>query len=280
VPTRTRWVPLAVWLVALTLSASAHALTLFIDFNNAQSEIQAFHGGPTVKRNDMVVLPSYERISLVQRLAARRANEALERATLLAQDCAMSVGVKPAACKDVYLRIRAAELERVAATGNYSTAELKAELLDLLEKNSSLRFDMLVISGHHEQGFYRGELSQASELEFIEFMQLGAPLFAKLNTIVLLGCATGVKSAYVKYLSPLFPHAALIVGAEDSAPTRDEARNLAFIRTLVASRRALLQSKTPKEVEPLFRRLLAKNWPVSLLWRHDTLFLKKGAEPF
>jgi hypothetical protein len=257
-----------------------NAVTLFIDFNNADSEIRSFSENRSTRSSNIVVLPSYYRISPNQRLAARKANETLERLVLQAQQCAIASGKKPKRCADVYLAIRKAELARISATGDYSLTDLKAELRSLLIRNSSLRFDMLVVSGHHELGFYRGELSQATELEFVELVKLGEALFSKLNTVVLLGCGTGARSSYVNYLSPLFPQATLIVGAEDSAPTRDEARNLAFIRKLVASRESLLNSRTSKEVEPIFRSLLAENWPVSLLWRNNTLFLKNGPERF
>jgi hypothetical protein len=263
-----------------SFSMSAAALTLFIDFNNAAGEIQAFKTKRVGGIENILVLPSYERISLRQRAAARRANALIERSTLQAQQCAVVQGKKPKACNDVYVQIRDAELTRIAATGNYSAADLKAELSVLLTKNPDLRFDMLVVSGHHELGFYRGELTQATDREFAEVIAHGQAMFSRLNTVVLLGCGTGTKGAYQNYISPLFSNVTLIVGAEDSAPTRDEPRNLAFIRKFNASRTHLLSSKTKKEIEPLVQSLRAENWPISLLWRNDTLFLKDVTQRF
>ena len=139
---------------------------------------------------------------------------------------------------------------------------------------------MLVISGHHELGYYRGELTEAKILQFAEILTQSPELFSQINTVVLLGCGTGTKDAYVQNLAPMFPKVPLIFGAEDNAPTRDEARNLAYIRKLVKVRPKLLLAKTVHEVEPLFQSLLAKNWPVSLLWRQNTVFFKDGVEPF
>jgi hypothetical protein len=258
----------------------ANALTLFIDFNNADSEIQAFRTNRFGKPHEILVLPSYERISPNKRAAALRASARLERWTLEAQQCALAQRMKPSKCNDVYAQIRQAELDRVAATGSYTFQDLKTELDNLQASNPNIRFDMLVVSGHHETGFYSGELSQATEREFAEIIKSSSLILSDLNTVVLLGCGTGSKNAYAEFLSPLFPQATLVVGAEDSAPTRDEARNLAFIRKLNASRPKLLQVRTAKQIEPIFRSLLAEDWPVSLLWRNSTLFLKAGAEPF
>lgn len=277
------------FLMVLT-PVSGYARTLFIDFNNAESEIAAFKQSKQSKKGkstEVVVLPSYARISEQQRLDVLSANIEVEKFTKKAQDCAVS-GKKSASCDQNFDRIRQAELKRLAATGGYSFDDLKAELLALSEsekKNDKKNdkeepFDMLVISGHHELGYYRGELTEAKILQFAEVLMQSPELFNQVNTVVLLGCGTGTKNAYVQNLAPMFPKVPLIFGAEDNAPTRDEARNLAYIRKVVQLRPKLLSAKTAHEVEPLFQSLLAKNWPVSLLWRQNTVFFKDGSEPF
>ncbi len=268
----------SLFLYSFTLPA--WGLTLFIDFNNADSEIQAFKPRRVSGPENIVLLPSYERISPRQRAAARRANTKLDQLISQAQECAITEGKKQSSCIDVYPRIRKAELARIKATGNYSFADLKAELSQLSERNPALRFDMLVVSGHHELGFYRGELTQATDREFAEVIAHGQAMFARLNTVVLLGCGTGTRGGYQNHISPLFPNVTLIVGAEDNAPTRDEPRNLAFIRKFNVSRTNLLNSKTKKEIEPIVQSLRAENWPVSLLWRNETLFLKDETQRF
>ena len=256
-----------------------YARTLFIDFNNAESEIAVFKQSRNGKSTEVVVVPSYARISEQQRLDVLSANVEIEKFTKKALDCAV-LGKKSAACDQNFDRIRQAELNRLAATGGYAFDDLKAELLALSESDKGKPFDMLVISGHHELGFYRGELTEAKILQFAEVLLQSPDLFSQVNTVVLLGCSTGTKDAFVQNLAPMFPKVPLIFGAEDNAPTRDEARNLAYIRKLVTVRPKLLSAKTAQEVEPLFQSLLAKNWPVSLLWRQNTVFFKDGVEPF
>lgn len=262
------------------VSTFGHARTLFIDFNNAESEIVAFKQSRKGKLADVVVVPSYARISPKQRMDVLSANAAIEKFTLKVQECAVSAKKSKESCDEYYDRIRQAEIDRVAATGGYSADDLKAELLALMESEEDEPFDMLVISGHHELGYYRGELTEAKVLQIAEILTESRHLFSKVNTVVLLGCDTGTKDAYVQNLAPMFPGVPLIFGAEDNAPTRDEARNLAYIRKLMTVRPKLLSAKTVEEVKPLFQSLLAKKWPVSLLWRQNTVFFKDGTEPF
>ena len=274
-----RFLPFLVVLLTVFTPVSGYARTLFIDFNNAESEIAVFKQSRQGKSTEVVVVPSYTRITAQQRLDVLSANVEVEKFTKKAMDCAVS-GKKSAACDQNFDRIRQAELNRLAATGGYAFEDLKAELLALSESEKDKPFDMLVISGHHELGFYRGELTEAKILQFAEVLVQSPDLFSQVNTVVLLGCGTGTKDAYVQNLVPMFPKVPLIFGAEDNAPTRDEARNLAYIRKLVTVRSKLLSAKTAQEVEPLFQSLLAKNWPVSLLWRQNTVFFKDGSEPF
>lgn len=268
-----------VWLTVF-LPVSAYSRTLFIDFNNADSEIAAFRSKPAKSAEEVVVVPSYTRITPKQRLAVLRANAAVERFTLKVQACAVSGKRNTSYCESLYDRIRQSELDRLAATGDYSTDDLRAELKALSQSDAGKPFDMLVISGHHELGYYRGELADAQVLQFADILTESRALFSQVNTVILLGCSTGTKDTYVQNLAPMFPHVPLILGAEDNAPTRDEARNLAYIRKVVQLRPKLLAATTAAEVQPLFQRLLDKNWPVSLLWRQNTVFFKDGVEPF
>jgi hypothetical protein len=266
-------------LCVASFTVVVNARTLFIDLNNADSEIKAFNASAVGKVPPIIVLPSYQRIDPKQRKAARVANASLDELTVLAQHCAVSVLAKSEQCRNVYVNIRNAELDRVAATGDYSIDDLTLELTYILKINPDIRFDTLVVSGHHELSYYRGELFQATQKQIVKLVKQFGPAFSRLNMIVLLGCGTGSRIAFTE-LSALFPNVTLMVGAQDRAPTRDEARNLLFIRKLNASRSRLLNGQTSAQIEPIFRSLLAENWPVSLLWRHQVLFFNTGAEPF
>ncbi len=271
---------LAIGLMLYCSLSVGQTRTLFIDFNNAESEIRVFKEKIGGQFREIVVFPSYGRITQKQRTAARKANSALEMHTSRAMECATSQKPRVDRCDEIYLAIRQAELQRLEATSDYNANDLKAELRALVEDESGGKFDILVISGHHETGYYRGELTQANERELGTLLIDSGINRSQFNTVLLLGCGTGTRQAYIQYLAPLFTDVALIFGAEDSAPTRDEARNLSFIRKLLLVRPKLLKAKTPQEVEPIYRRLLNENWPVSLLWRGQYIFSAKRVEKF
>jgi hypothetical protein len=263
------------------LCSPAQARTLFIDFNNAESEINVFRQSQQGVASEVVVVPSYQRITHKQRLHIVKVNEAIEKFTVLVGDCAVAANIgakKDKKCDGYYDQIVQLEKEREKTTGYYTANDLRDELLALLSDTKSVPFNMVVISGHHEQGFYRGELTDAKVKEFVDMMDESRALFSKVNTVVFLGCETGTKAVFQNTLLDMFPKVPVILASEDNAPTRNEARNLAYIRHVVNIRPKLLAAKSVKEVQPLFQSLLAKNWPVSLLWRQNIVFFKESTE--
>ena len=259
------------------LATSVSARTLFIDFNNAESEIAVFKQSHQGVASEVVVVPTYQRITRKQRLHIVKVNGAIEAFTIKLQDCAVATK-RDAKCDSYYDKIYSLEQEREKTTAYYSAEDLKKELLALLEDKKSVPFDMVVISGHHEQGFYRGELTDAKVKEFVDMMDESRALFSKVNTVVFLGCETGTKAVFQNTLLNMFPAVPVILASEDNAPTRNEARNLAYIRHVVSIRPKLLAARTVKEVQPLYNSLLAKHWPASLLWRQNIVFFKESTE--
>ena len=218
------------------LTPQVQARTLFIDFNNAESEIAIFKQSHQGVAAEVVVVPSYQRITPKQRLQVVKANEAIEKYTLLVQDCAVAVKKDKNKCDSYYDRIVVHEKEREKATGGYTAEDMKAELLALMVDKTAVPFNMIVISGHHEQGFYRGELTDAKVKEFIDMMDESRALYSMVNTVVFLGCETGTKTVFQNTLLAMFPAVPVILASEDNAPTRNEARNLAYIRHVITIR--------------------------------------------
>jgi hypothetical protein len=258
--------------------AQAQARTLFIDLNNAEPEIAAIKRSNGMKEQDVVVVPSYTRISRKERLGVIKAQRDVDRFTEEAQSCAVGEKKGPA-CKTVFDRIRAAEQHRLFLIRDYAAQDLINDLEHLAATEPVYSFDMVVISGHHEQGYYRGELALIEVNQLQELVRNLPRLFGGVDTVLLLGCSTGTRDYYADVLAPMFPNVQLIVGAEDNAPLRDEPRNIAFIHKVMAERDALLNAKTPKQVNAIYAQFLRKRWPASLLWRQELVFLKDGKQP-
>jgi hypothetical protein len=75
------------------------------------------------------------------------------------------------------------------------------------------------------------------------------------------------------------PSLQLIVGAEDRAPTRDEARNLQFIRQLMRNEIRLASTTDLQTARQIYRTLLQASWPVSLLWQRSHFFSRDWQGP-
>ena len=78
-------------LVLCLFAAQVNARTLFIDFNNAESEIAVFKQSHQGVASEVVVVPSYQRITRKQRLHIVKVNEAIESYTVKLQDCAVAI---------------------------------------------------------------------------------------------------------------------------------------------------------------------------------------------
>ena len=273
----SKWIFIVVGFSLSLCAVQVQARTLFIDFNNAESEIAVFKQSHQGVASEVVVVPSYQRITRKQRLHIVKVNEAIEAYTVKLQDCAVAIK-RDAKCDSYYDKIYSLEQEREKTTAYYSAEDLKKEMLALLEDKTALPFDMVVISGHHEQGFYRGELTDAKVKEFVDMMDESRALFNKVNTVVFLGCETGTKAVFQNTLLNMFPAVPVILASEDNAPTRNEARNLAYIRHVIQIRPKLLAAKTASQVQPLYDSLLARRWPASLLWRQNVVFFKDSTE--
>ena len=261
--------------ILMFCAAAADARTLFIDLNNAREEIEALAAGAP---GEIVVVPSLARINRDARKRVLAANVKLEKLFEASHACAGGKPPRDVDCATVYEQIRAAELARLAITGDYNEHDLLAELSEISDRPAQKPFDMLVISGHHELGSFRGELTQLEFTRFLGVVQSLPSLFSSVNTVVLLGCETGTREMFTQQLAPMFPEVALIVGAEAKAPVRNDARNLSFIRKFDQSRKALLKARTVKQAEQVYDRMGTQSWPVSLLWRQKTLFFKKTVE--
>ena len=269
---------LLVAILALSAQQQVSARTLFIDLNNAEPEITAIRQGVGGRPEEVVVIPSYERITKKERQGVLRAQHDVDKFTEEAQNCAVAVK-KPKACQNVYDRIYQAEQRREAYVRHYSTEDLEEELVQLAIRDVNKPFDMVVISGHHEEGYYMGELTKIRSARLAEVVKSLPTLFKPIDTLLMLGCSTGTQDNYSTVLAPMFPTVPVIVAAEDRAPLRDEPRNISFVRKVMDNRAALVSARSPKQVESVYGGLLAKNWPVSILWRQKLVFFKDSTEP-
>lgn len=262
------------WATALAASLSVHADVLFVDTNNAPLEIQAVQR-TLAPGEKLWVIPSYERLPAKQREQASRAGVENERLTRLAQDCATGEpGTNPAVCEPVDAGLRDSELNRLAALAGYTGDALLGELDALVADGR--RWHSVVVSGHHENGYFAGELVALSKAQMQRLLTVGLQQTGDAPSLFLLGCDTLTPRALNDILLPAVQSRSdlLIVGAEDRAPTKVEPRNIAFIERAFKRAASLHRVRTPDALLREQRLLRANSWPVALWLDGDYVALQ------
>ncbi len=245
---------------------------LFIDLNNAEDELEAVAHRLPRRNASLTVVPALSRFSFKDREQILNVKAKYDKQAKAAEMCTLK---GKETCPPIWAKMRELELERERLTGAYGIADL----IEDLRPFSQRAYDVIVISGHHSRGYFRGEIA---ELEVAGLAQVDATyprLFRSARTVILLGCETGTPEMFRDVFPTLFPAANLLIGAEDNAPTRSEARNIAFIEAVMEAEPALHAARNDKTVAKIHRNLLGHRWPVTILWQGGYYFAKKWNGP-
>jgi hypothetical protein len=241
---------------------------LFIDLNNAEDELDAVAHALPKHNASMAVVPSLARFSFKQRDGILKVKAQYDKTAKEAELCTLK-GVQT--CPPLWAKLRELELERERLTGNYRVEQL----IEDLAPHANRSFDVVVISGHHSGGFFRGEIAELAVDDLMRVDATYPQLFRHARTVILLGCETGTPHMFSNVFPVIFPSATTLIGAEDNAPTRSEARNLSFIEAAVALEPHLTGARDANDVLRLHKRLLGYKWPVTILWHGEHYFAKK-----
>jgi hypothetical protein len=239
---------------------------LFIDLNNATAETQAVRES-LATGDQLFVVPSLGFLDAKRRTQILLISQRIETTTKLATDCKSRGRVY---CERLWSTLRELNLARTKLTEQYSSDDLIADIKAVAQP--SVSFDTLVISGHHSGSYFRGELAQFEANDLLRFDIELARELGGVKSLLLLGCETGVPTLMSDLFTKALPSLQLIVGAEDNAPTRDERRNLNFIRKYIRDETKMLSSAEFSRVSQLYRGLLQAEWPVSMLWQKRYFF--------
>ena len=255
-------------LLALNVGIT-HARTnvLFIDLNNADAEIRAVRSA--LPRNSaLFVIPSSQRFDARQRDDIVDVQRRIVTTTQAATLCPPS---RVAECRVLWGSLRQLETERAGLTGHYDIEHM-LEDLNQIPADAINAIDIVVISGHHSNGYFRGEIAQMDIHDLVRIDAEFPATFGRVRTLILLGCDTGTPALFSEVFARLFPLTRWMVGSEDSAPTRDEARNLRFINSVMRHESSMQQTRRRDDVARVHRLLLAQSWPVAMLWDRQHYF--------
>jgi hypothetical protein len=248
-------------------TALARSNVLFIDLNNAASEIRAVRDSLPLN-SELHVIPSTHRFNNSVRAQILEVQARIVSATKVATQCPAR-NLKQ--CRVQWAALRQLELQRERLTQRYGIEQIVEDISEI-DARALDAIDIVVISGHHGNGYFRGEIAQ---LDIDDLLRVDAEfpaLFGRVRTLILLGCDTGTPALFSDVFARLFPTARLMIGSEDSAPTRNEARNLRFIAAVLQSEASLQHARRQDDVTRIHRRLLGESWPVAMLWDRQHYF--------
>lgn len=264
---------LIAFLAPLTVTAAASERVLrnnvlFFDLNNAEAEVAQFENELPIENRQLFLIPSLTRFDPERRKKILALHRSTDELTAKASACAPLTQLNRAGCHALWDELRDLEVRRESLTMKFDG---KQALDDARAIGDSV-VDIVVISGHHQRKFFRGELAELTVDDLFAIAKAVPNAFNQARTVILLGCDTGTPQMLTQVFSKLFPAAELIIGSELPAPTRDEPRNLSFIRELLRHESQLLAAAIPDDIAPIYQRLLAERWPVTLLWKREYFF--------
>ena len=247
--------------------AQARTNVLFIDLNNADAEIRAVRSA-LPRDSALFVIPSDKRFDTRQRDAILDVQRRIVATTHAATECPPS---SVDDCRVLWGTLLQLETERAKLTRDYGIDQMLEDLKQI-PADAINAINIVVISGHHGNGYFRGEIAQ---MDIHDLVRIDAELpaaFGRVRTLILLGCDTGTPTLFSEVFARLFPLTRWMVGSEDSAPTRDEARNLRFIASVMRHESSMQQTRRRDDVARVDRLLLAESWPVAMLWDRQHYF--------
>ena len=254
--------------LAAASTCTARSNVLFIDLNNAEAEIIAVKRALPRDGSRVFTIPPPGRFDATRRAEILEVQRRFDATTRLATDCPPS---RQASCRALWDSLRTIELEREKLTHRYAVDQMVEDINQITPEALST-VDIVVISGHHGNGYFRGELAQLDISDLIRIDAEFPALFGQVRTLILLGCDTGTPTMFSEVFARLFPLARLMIGSEDSAPTRDEARNLRFIRSVMRFEAQIQHVRHNGQARRIHQQLLAESWPVAMLWDRQYYF--------
>jgi hypothetical protein len=240
---------------------------LFVDLNNAQAEIAAIRAGMQ-PGDQLSITPSASRLEANARAAVLNLKRRYDSLELRARNCTMKRRVE---CEALWSQMKTLDREREALTGAFG---VEAMIADIRVQPDRI-FDVIVISGHHSGSYFRGEIGALDANDLLRIAFELPQQFASVQSVILLGCETGVPSLIGDLFAKVFPNAKLIIGAEDNAPLRDELRNQRFVRALITQEAALAASESKADIVRAHRAWMNERWPVAILWQREHYLSKE-----
>lgn len=260
-----------IFILLMAAAASAQSI-LFIDLNNAPSEIKAVASGRHVD-----VVPTYltiDRQTRQQVEAIHRKNEQSQRLSSRCyvdgnmDDCLLLEKMFGISSQSQYYDfLHRLGSERRQLWPEFKAASLENEILSVARSG----YETVVISGHHSNGYMSGELVDAFQFDVLRDIVARNPnIFSRVKYLVILGCNSGQKNIITRWHN-VFPSSHLVVASAGIAPIKTDVRNLEFIKKLMSQIDGLVRKNNQNEVlnvSEFLGQIRTSGWPAAVLYKN------------
>lgn len=248
---------------------------LFVDFNGAQSEIDAAQKFAKANGRHFVVVPE---VSREQRRQQQKLDDTLtdlldERVTA---NCASAD-----ACGQVTPRCEA--LQKKVDDVREKLVALGAQFKDLLDAGLKKLVDnkvqptTVILSGHDGGGAFSGIWGRMEGPEIEQSFSAVQELSGKIKFLGLWGCFT-VSLSELERLGKVFPGLLVTQGHDKLAPLHTDARSAAQLTSSLAAEKEALAANTPEKMARLRRKVIGGRGVPLAIGAHGILSGSAGTD--
>jgi len=255
-------------LVTQVLAATSFAQSvLFIDANNAPKEIQSVKQGLMNKNQSSSTITS---VSVVPTTDALPLSVRAEIEKTYAQQLKVQndMGIMNDQQKD-------SAYDQIALLGRTHTELLngydKGLLAQEIKTKITSPIDILIVSGHHENGYIGEELVPFNADFLRNTLKENPEIYANVKFLFIFGCNSGQESI-IRRWAEVVPSATMVIASNGVAPTKDNPRNLYFIKNLIRQTRALANGQplsSTIQAKSFLKKIKFYGWPAAMLWKFN-----------
>lgn len=255
-------------LVTQVLAATSFAQSvLFIDANNAPKEIYSVKQGLMNKNRS---LPLSASVNVVPTINALSLPVRAEIAMTYAQQLKVqnSMGSMNDKQKD-------SAFDQIAILGRTHTELLNGYnagyLTQEIKTQVTTPIDILIVSGHHENGFIGEELAPF-HLDSLKYaLSEKSEIYGNIKFLFIFGCNSG-QELIIRRWAEVVPSATMVIASNGVAPTKDNPRNLRFIKNLIKQTQLIMKDQTvssANQARKFLNKIKFNGWPAAMLWKSN-----------
>lgn len=241
---------LITFIALLSLSFSAFADILFLDFNGSEKEVEAAKKAAAKRGEKVIVLP---KVSKEDKKAMDNNKKEYGKVQLyITKVCADPNKVSE--CNDAWTKSgKLQEAYNAITLKNAVNSQTLPSEIEKIKKNNT-KLTSLVISGHDGNGYFSGIFGGLNESDLAQIATSNQEVFQNTRSILLWGCYTAnINSINYKWRKA-FPQAEIIAGFDGKAPLGIRVGSATYLEDILNQESELTKIKDKEALKKAFKK--------------------------